>query len=305
MTQVTFHPNSPVGDSQLRFAVICARYEGQWIFCRHKARITWEIPGGHREPGEPIEETARRELWEETGAEDFDITPIGVYNVSIDGTDSYGKLFFAEVRRLGELPCDMEIGELRFSQWLPEALTYPEIQPHLFKWTQGWLNIQSNAGEIWDVYDVNRNPTGRTHRRGDFLAKGDYHLVVHVWMRNSKGQFLLTKRSPNKGFPNMWETTGGSALAGDDSLTAALREVREETGLILKPENGTVALTYIGEDYITDVWLFHQDFALGDVRLLEGETCDVCCADKAQILRMKEDGVLVPYRYIDELMDRL
>lgn len=302
MIEVTFHPKDPIADNNLRFAVICARYQGQWILSRHRARITWEIPGGHREPGEAIEETARRELWEETGAEAFELYSVGAYNVRRDGVDSFGMLYFSEVTSLGELPLNSEIAEISLMQCLPEDLTYPDIQPMLFKWVQGWLNIQTSAYELWDVYDKNRNLTGRTHRRGEFLAKGDYHLVVDVWMRNSKGQFLLTKRSPNKGFPNMWETTGGSALAGDDSLTAALREVWEETGLILNPEKGKVVLTYMGEDSIRDVWLFHQDFSLADVQLLEGETCDVCYADKAQILHMKETGVLVPYRYIDDLM---
>ena len=70
------------------------------------------------------------------------------------------------------------------------------------------------------------------------MGEGEFHLVVYAWIRGGDGRYLLTKRSPNKGYPNMWECTGGSALAGDDSLTAALREVREETGLRLDPMRG-------------------------------------------------------------------
>ena len=135
------------------------------------------------------------------------------------------------------------------------------------------------------------------------LYYADFHLVVYVWMRNAKGQFLMTKRSPNKGFPNMWETTGGSAITGDDSLTAALREVREETGLELNREKGSLVMTYGGKDYFADVWLFQQDFDLQDVVLLEGETCDVGYFTKNQILDMHKDGIMVPYRHIPKLFD--
>lgn len=303
MTKVTFYPQSPVPETELKYAVIAARFQGQWIFCRHRQRQTWEIPGGHREPGETADEAARQELWEETGVSDAEIRRIGVYGVARDGAETFGMLYFAEVHALGVRPEESEIAENTILQNLPAALTYPDIQPQLFKWVQGWLNMQSNAGELWDIYDGDRILTGRTHRRGEFLAEGDYHLVVHVWMLNSRGQFLLTKRSPNKGFPNMWETTGGSALAGDDSLTAALREVREETGLTLDPHNGKQVITYKGRDYITDVWLFRQDFDLKDVALLEGETCGKMYASREDIQRMREENTLVPYSYLDKLFE--
>lgn len=303
MLKVNFYPKSPVPDSELKFVVIGARFDGQWIFCRHKERSTWEFPGGHREAGESIGETARRELLEETGVSDARLTPIGVYGIKSGGAETFGMLYFAEVSALGCFPEISEIGKNILSKNIPASLTYPEIQPQLFKWIQGWLNMQSSAGELWDVYDADRNFTGRKHRRGDFLAEGDYHLVVHVWMINSRGEFLLTKRSPIKGFPNMWETTGGSALAGDDSLTAALREVREETGLTLEAENGSRVITYRGRDYFTDVWLFRQDFDLADVILLEGETCGVMYASKDEILGLRSDGELVPFGYLDKLFE--
>lgn len=302
MNKVTFHGLQQAHEDQIKFAVIAARFHGQWIFCRHKDRTTWEIPGGHIEAGENADDAARRELWEETGVSDADIKPVCVYGVERDCAVSYGKLYLADVRTLGTLPAESEICETQLFDNIPDNLTYPDIQPRLYKWVQGWLNIQSGAGELWDIYDENRNLTGRTHRRGEFLQPGDYHLVVHVWMENSNGQFLLTKRSPNKGFPNMWETTGGSALAGDDSLTAALREVREETGLTLQPENGTCVRTYRGRDYITDVWHFKQNFDLSDVVLLEGETCGKMYADRNEIRALRQNGQLVPYWYLDSLL---
>ena len=122
-------------------------------------------------------------------------------------------------------------------------------------------------------------------------------------MLNSKGEFLLTKRSANKGFPNMWESTGGSALSGEDSLRAALREVREETGLCLDPVKGTCILRACQADYIRDVWLFRQDFELKEVVLQPGETTDKMYANKDVVLNLYESGLLVPYDYLRKLLD--
>ncbi|MEA4831168.1 MAG: NUDIX domain-containing protein [Oscillospiraceae bacterium] len=299
MPTVTFYNQNEIPDEFLDFAVIAARYNGKWIFCRHKERMTWEIPGGHREPGESILETAKRELHEETGAVEFDIKPVSVYGVT-----RYGMLFFADVKKLDELPPEMEIGEISLLETLPKVLTYPEI-PYLHEHVQWWLNLQTNADELWDVYDENRFLTGRTHRRGDQMPKGDYHLVVYIWLQNSKSEYLLTKRTPNKGFPNMWECTGGSALAGDDSLTAAMREVKEETGLTVIAGNGKRIMTLKYEDCFGDVWLFRQDFELSDIVFQPNETCGAIYATKEDILKMREDGTLVPFSYLDEFFERV
>lgn len=305
MLTVTFHKQQEIDDSLLKYAVIAAQYQGHWLFSRHKDRTTWEIPGGHREPGERIKETALRELWEETGALDADLRPVCVYAVCRDGISTYGMLFFADVQTLGVIPHDSEIAETRCFSHLPDDLTYPAIQPHLYEKIQGWLNVQSGAGELWDVYDENRNLTGRTHVRGEDLQPGEYHLVVHVWIRNRNGQFLMTRRSPNKGFPLLWETTGGSALAGDDSLTAALREVKEETGLTLAAGNGRIVRQYSGTDHHVDVWLFEQDVALDNVILQEGETCGKRLSSREEILSGLADGTVVPYNYAKEWMEKL
>jgi 8-oxo-dGTP pyrophosphatase MutT (NUDIX family) len=193
--------------------------------------------------------------------------------------------------------------EVNFFDYIPEDLTYPDMCRELFDCIQGWLNLQSSAGELWDVYDGNRNLTGRLHRRGEMLEEGDYHLVVHIWIQNKNGKYLLTKRAPNKGFPNMWETTGGSALAGDDSLTAALRDVKEETGLTLDPTAGNCILRFKHRDHFADIWLFRQEFDLGDVILQEGETCDKMCADAEQIRKLYADGKFVPYTYLEQVLE--
>lgn len=116
------------------------------VFCRHKERATWEIPGGHREPDESIEDAARRELWEETGAEPFEIQPVSVYQVTKDKDASYGMLYFAKISRLGALPPHSEMEEIRLFDCLPKELTYPNIQAQLYNYIQNWLNLQSSPG---------------------------------------------------------------------------------------------------------------------------------------------------------------
>ena len=139
MIEVKFYDTAD--DALLKFAVIMARYKDGWLFCRHKQRTTWEIPGGHRESGEAIDDTARRELYEETGALSFSLRKIGVYAVCTEDTATYGMLYCADIRELGKLPPEMEIGEITVFSGLPENLTYPLIQPALYEKTLAYLHI--------------------------------------------------------------------------------------------------------------------------------------------------------------------
>ena len=134
MTKVQFYDRAE--DSKLRFAVIITKTEGHWVFCKHKERSTLEVPGGHREPGEDILTTAKRELYEETGATDFSIDPVCVYSVTspghFDGEETFGMLFYAEVKAFEE-ELHSEIERIVIRDELPDAWTYPEIQPYLIR----------------------------------------------------------------------------------------------------------------------------------------------------------------------------
>lgn len=135
MIQVTIYNYNAVEDECLKFAVIVAKTDGKWIFCKHKARDTYEIPGGHREAGEAIDETARRELYEETGATEFDLCPVCVYSICNDGEETYGMLYYADVKAL-EPELHSEIEKILITEDLPKAWTYPDIHPKLLKEAQ-------------------------------------------------------------------------------------------------------------------------------------------------------------------------
>lgn len=125
-----------VNDDLLKFAVIISSHNGKLVFCKHRRRETLEIPGGHREPGELIGETARRELYEETGAVDFKIEPICVYSVTaednFDGQETFGMLFWADIFSF-ENELHSEIESICLLDGLPEKWTYPLIQPKLIE----------------------------------------------------------------------------------------------------------------------------------------------------------------------------
>ena len=143
MIKVNMYTPDEVSDDLLKFSVIATQKGDKWIFCRHKMRSTWEIPGGHREPGENAEQCARRELFEETGAISYDLTQIGVYSASDGEGIGYGMLYFADVKELAPIPSESEIREIHLFDVCPTELTYPEIQGALFSYVCHWLDCKN------------------------------------------------------------------------------------------------------------------------------------------------------------------
>ena len=134
--QVKFYDTAE--DNLIRFAVIISKSNGKWVFCKHKERGTYECPGGRREAGETVLECAKRELYEETGAINYQIMPICVYSVTgktrvnETGDESFGMLYFAEIKTF-EQELHSEIERVDFFDELPEKWTYPLIQPLLLE----------------------------------------------------------------------------------------------------------------------------------------------------------------------------
>lgn len=136
MVEVNFYDK--VEDNLYKFAVIIARTQGQWVFCKHRERDTFEVPGGHREIGEDILETAKRELKEETGALVFDIKPICAYSVKGKtrvnenlSDETFGMLYMADIISFEEFHSEIE--EILITDNLVDNWTYPLIQPLLIE----------------------------------------------------------------------------------------------------------------------------------------------------------------------------
>jgi 8-oxo-dGTP diphosphatase len=129
--------------------------------------------------------------------------------------------------------------------------------------------------EDWDVYDENRNKLQKVVTRGKNLAANEFHLVVNVWLKNAKGEFLISQRSTAKTYPLMWETTGGSVLKGETTLDAALRETKEELGINLDRKTGKLIGTtkryYDRCNDILDVYLFTCNTPLSKVTIQKEE----------------------------------
>ena len=155
--------------------------------------------------------------------------------------------------------------------------------------------------ELWDLYNEHRELTGRDHIRGEEVPQGFYHLVVHIWIRNSKGEYLISQRSADRpAYPLMWECVGGSVTKGEDSLTGALRETKEEVGLTLSPEDGKLVYSVVGRVVngvkfrdIVDVWLFEYDGPVSLEQATTKEVAQTVWMTKKQIQELFDTGKLV------------
>lgn len=150
--------------------------------------------------------------------------------------------------------------------------------------------------ELWDLYNQERQKTGIHHVRGQPIPQGLYHLVVSIWIVNSRGEYLMSQRHPNKPYPKCWECTGGSVLAGESSLQGAVREVREELGLTLDIDRARLIYQTrrdASQDFY-DVWLFHFDVPAIILKLQSDEVIAARWLNKKAICDLKKNGKLHP-----------
>lgn len=143
--------------------------------------------------------------------------------------------------------------------------------------------------ELNDIYDKDRNLTGRTHRRGTPWRKGEYGLVVCVWVYDGEGKLLLTRRAPEKSFAGTWENSGGAAQAGETSLQAITRELREETGIRAEPAEFELLDSGRDKNSHYDFYCLKRDIPVEQVILQPGETDAVKWATFDQVHRMIEE----------------
>ncbi len=155
-----------------------------------------------------------------------------------------------------------------------------------------------NDMEHWELLDGNGLRTGEIIKSGDFIPQGRYHLVGAAWIQNSSGQFLVSQRHPNKNnYPYYWECTGGSALAGEDSLHCAIREAKEELGLDLSP-NGARLLYRVRRESLQDfyeAWIFYRDISIDRLVLQETEVIGAKWVSGEELREMYKKKILHPY----------
>ena len=144
--------------------------------------------------------------------------------------------------------------------------------------------------ELNDIYDENRNLTGRIHRRGTPWQAGEFGLVVCVWVHDGKGRLLLTRRAPEKSFAGTWENSGGAALAGENSLQAIVRELFEETGIRGEPQDFVLLGSDRDRTAFYDFYCLERYVPLEEIRLLPGETDGAQWVTFAQIHDMIRRG---------------
>lgn len=148
--------------------------------------------------------------------------------------------------------------------------------------------------EIWDLYDKNGNKINKTVKRGEKLADDEFHIVVNAWLKNDKGEFLITQRAANKSFPLMWECTGGSALINEKPIDAAIREIKEELGIDAQ-ENEAILIGKTLRYYencpdILYVYFFENNTSIEKVTIQEEEVNDVMWASKEKIIELYKNN---------------
>ena len=147
--------------------------------------------------------------------------------------------------------------------------------------------------ELFDLYDENRRPLGRTAHRGQKLAPGEFHVAVGAWVFDSRGHILLTRRAASKSFaPGKWENTGGHVMAGEDSPTAIARELFEETGIQSDPSEFHYLGTTKIPPFFGDNYCLIRDIPAESVRLQPGETDAARWVTLEEFEAMAADGQL-------------
>ena len=146
--------------------------------------------------------------------------------------------------------------------------------------------------ELWDVLDENKQKTGKTVERGkDMLKRGEYHLAIEAMLINDEGKILISQRAGHrKRYPLMWECNGGSAVMGETSVQAIVREMREELGIEFREEEAIFLKEYKGDVYFKDYWVFKTNVKPEELTFPDGESIAAKWVTIDEIIEMRENG---------------
>lgn len=157
--------------------------------------------------------------------------------------------------------------------------------------------------EIFDLYDENFNILDNKMIRGTTNNKGEYHLVAHIWFKNSEGKYLIQQRNKTTDrIPYQWAATGGAAVSGDNSIKTAVKETFEELGVKFEEEKFILLKRYFCEDetanFITDLYIVKEDILLKDLKLDKVEVRDVAYKTMPEIKEMIKNNEFWNYERI-------
>lgn len=163
--------------------------------------------------------------------------------------------------------------------------------------------------EIFDLYDKDFNKLDKTMVRGTSNLKGEYHLVVHIWIKNSNNEYLVQQRNKTTDrIPYQWACTGGAASKGDTSIEAAIRETHEELGILIDESKFELVGRYYTEDsianYIKDAYIIEADISLKDIKIDTVEVRDVAYMSLDKIKDMIKNKQFWTYDYLEDLEKR-
>lgn len=147
--------------------------------------------------------------------------------------------------------------------------------------------------EYWDIYDENRVFQNRTIRRGDTFKDGEYYVCCEVWLQNSKGEMLITQRYPDKKAGGLWEFLGGGVLAGETTIQAAVREVKEEIGIKIAEKELSLLHIYRKRNYFMDIYLVKKDIDIQSITLDKSETINAKWVSQIELQAMIENKQVV------------
>jgi 8-oxo-dGTP pyrophosphatase MutT (NUDIX family) len=159
--------------------------------------------------------------------------------------------------------------------------------------------------ELWDLYDEDRKPLNKTHVRGIPLSQGEYHIVVDIWTITKAGKILIDKRHPNKKFGGLWECTGGSVIAGEDSVTGALRELEEEVGIKASSEELILIDSIRLEDRFADIYILYKDIDINSLALQEEEVIDAKLVTLSELDELCSNNMLASKKLYKNYRDKI
>ena len=161
--------------------------------------------------------------------------------------------------------------------------------------------------EYWDIYDENRTFQNRTIRRGDAFKDGEYYVCCEVWFQNSNGEMLITQRHPNKKAGGLWEFLGGGVLAGETTMQASVREVKEEIGITIAENELSLLHIFRQKNYFMDIYLVKKNIVIQSLVLDKNETINAqwVSKEKLQVMIKNQEIVRSVAQRFDILKDKL